>query len=232
MKSWMKNWKGWGLAVLGIAMSVFFIAIMRPPGGQSSAPGQDMPWQITRSADGATISVFGLTLGQSTLRDAVHRFGRRYELGIFQDRAGALSLEAYFRDAVVGGLNVRLVLMGQLSEAQLNALRTHAGEGQRTAEGGRRYPVAEADTEQGLEARVTAITYMPVARFDAELVRQRFGEPAERLATRDGAHWLYPPLGLDVLLGDNGEALLQYVPPPDFEQRLRAPLHQTGEAKP
>ena len=114
----------------------------------------------------------------------------------------------------------------------MNALRTHAGEGQRTAEGGRRYPVAEADTEQGLEARVTAITYMPVARFDADLVRQRFGEPAERLATRDGAHWLYPPLGLDVLLGDNGEALLQYVPPPDFEQRLRAPLHQTGEAKP
>ena len=51
----MKNWKTWLLSALGVGMSVFFFAIMRPPGGQSSAPGQDMPWQVTRSEDGATI---------------------------------------------------------------------------------------------------------------------------------------------------------------------------------
>jgi hypothetical protein len=41
---------------------------------------------------------------------------------------------------------------------------------------------------------------------------------------RDGTHWLYPALGLDLLLGDNDEVILQYVPPLEFEQRLRAPL--------
>ena len=48
--------------------------------------------------------MFGLTLGESTVRDAANELGRRYELGLFQDQADRLSLEAYFRDAVVGGL--------------------------------------------------------------------------------------------------------------------------------
>jgi hypothetical protein len=156
----------------------------------------------------------------------VNKLGRRYELGVFQGKDGDLSLEAYFRDAVVGGLNVRLVLAVQLPEPVLGALRSHAGAGKPTADGGRRYPVAEADTDAGLEAVVTAITYLPVVKFDADLIRKRFGEPAERIAAKDGTHWLYPALGLDLLLGDNSEALLQYVPPPEFERRLRAPLGQ------
>ena len=48
----MKNWKILLLAALGVALSVFFLAIMRPPGGQSCMPGQDMPWQVTLSQDG------------------------------------------------------------------------------------------------------------------------------------------------------------------------------------
>lgn len=222
----MKNWKVLLLATLGAALTLFFLAIMRPPGGQSSRPGQDMPWQATASPDGATLAVFGLTLGQSTLRDAVNKLGRRYELGVFQNPEGRLSLEAYFRDAVIGGLNVRLVLAAYLPEAALGALRSRAGAGKPTADGGRRYPVAEADTATGLDAVITAITYLPVVKFDADLVRQRFGEPPERIAAKDGTHWLYPALGLDILLGDAGEALLQYVPPLEFEQRLRAPLSQ------
>ncbi|MFO1423686.1 MAG: hypothetical protein U1F70_08550 [Candidatus Competibacteraceae bacterium] len=221
----MKNWKISLLAVLSVALSVFFLVVMRPPGGQSSKPGQDLPWQVAVSPDGATLTVFGLTLGQSTVRDAVDKLGRRYELGVFQSKDGDLSLEAYFRDAVVGGLNVRLVLAARLPEDLLSTFRTHAGEGRPTAAGGRRYPVAEADIDAGLGAVVTAITYMPVVKFDADLVRKRFGEPAERIAAQDGAHWLYPALGLDLLLGDNGEALLQYVPPAEFERRLRAPLN-------
>ncbi|MER2602416.1 MAG: hypothetical protein ABTR27_08680, partial [Candidatus Competibacter phosphatis] len=169
-------------------------------------------------------TVFGLTLGQSTLRDAVGKLGRRYEIGIFQERDRGLSLEAYFRDAVVGGLNARLVLSARLPEERLAAFRAHAGAGQPTAGGDRRYSLTEADHELALDAVVTAITFLPVVKFDADLVRKRFGEPAERLPVQDGMHWLYPPLGLDLLLGDNGGALLQYVPPAKFEQRLRTPL--------
>ncbi len=87
----MKNWKFLLLAVLGVALSVFFLAIMRPPGGRSSTPRPDLPWQATASPDGATLTVFGLTLGQSTVADAVNKLGRRYELGLFQGPDGDLS---------------------------------------------------------------------------------------------------------------------------------------------
>ncbi|MDS4031584.1 MAG: hypothetical protein RKO66_16140 [Candidatus Contendobacter sp.] len=220
-----RNWKIPLFGALCVALSVLFLAVMHPPGGYSSKPGQDLPWQITTSPDGATLTVLGLTLNRSTVRDAVDKLGRRYELGVFQGKDGDLSLEAYFRDAVVGGLNVRLVLAARLPEDLLSTFQAHVGEGQPTAAGGRRYPVAEADIDAGLGAVITAITYMPVVKFDAGLVRKRFGEPAEHIAAQDGAHWLYPALGLDLLLGDNGEALLQYVPPVEFERRLRAPLN-------
>ena len=214
------------LVVLGVALTGFFLSIMRPPGSQSSAPGQDLPWQISVGPGGATSTVFGLTLGESSLREAVVKLGRRYELGLFEDRDGQLSLEAYFRDALLGGLNVRLVLAVDVPEATLAALKTHGGEGKPTASGMRRYPVAEIDHDLAMQGVIAALTYLPVVKFDADLVRQRFGEPAERIAAEGGAHWLYPALGLDVLLGDNGEALLQYVPPADFAARLRAPLRK------
>lgn len=221
-----KPWKIALFVALILAMSGFFLAVMRPPGGQPSTPGQDLPWQASAGPNGATLVVFGLTLGESTLREAVAKWGRRYALGLFQDRNGALNLEAYFRDAVVGGLNVRMVLTARLPPLVLDALRARAGPGAPTADGGRRHAVAESDAELGLEGVIVAITYMPMVKFDAELVRKRFGEPSERVTAPDGAHWLYPERGLDLLLGANGEALLQYVPPADFARRLRAPLDQ------
>lgn len=224
-----KQWKLWLLAGLGIVgMSGFFLAVMRPPGGQLSAPGQDMPWQIVATPDGATSTVFGLTLNASTVQDAVAKWGRRYELGLFQDQKDQLSLEAYFRDAVIGGLNARLVLSARLPRNVLDGLRARAGKGSPTADSGWRYPVLESDQALGLKATIVAITYLPVAKFDPDLVRKRFGEPAEQIKVKDGAHWLYPALGLDVLLGDSGEALLQYVAPPTFQEQLRAPLHPSN----
>lgn len=223
----MKRWRVWLLAgTATVVLSGFFLAVMRPPGGQASRFGQDLPWQITRSPDGTTISVFSLTLSQSTVRDATNKLGRRYDFGLFQDKVGQLSLEIYFRDAVVGGLNARLVLLARLPDDTLQAIRSRAGTSKPSADGGRHYPVAEADQDLVLSAPIAVITFMPVAKLNPDLVRTRFGEPSERISTKDGTHWLYPQFGLDLLLGENGEALLQYVSPPDFAERLRSPLTQ------
>ncbi len=217
------------ILVVGL-MSVFFLKIMRPPGGQASRPGQDLPWQVTVSHADRSLTVFGLTLGQSTLQDAVNKLGRRYDLGIFQDKTGRLSLEAYFRDTVVGGLNARLVLSAHLPEIALNTMRSHSGHGEPAQRGERRFIVSGDDAETALSAVIMAITYMPVVKFDVDLVRQRFGEPDERIMFEGGAHWLYSAMGLDLLLGDDGEALLQYVPPSAFEARLRAPLRKNKDS--
>lgn len=222
-----RRWKILGLVALAV-LSVWFVAIMRPPGATRSTLGQDWPWQAVAGPDGTTLTVFGLTLGRSTLREAVAKLGRRYDLAVFADPGNMLSLEAYFRDVSVGDLTARMVLTARLPPEQLEALRLHAGAGQPNAEGGRRYSLNhEADIETGMAAVITAIAWLPVVRFDPDLIRKRFGEPAERLQRSDGTHWLYPALGLDLLLNEQGGVLLQYVPPAEFEQRLRAPLNLT-----
>ncbi len=220
----MRRWKILLLAALSMVLCGIFVTMMRPPGSLSSTLGQDLPWQVRANPDGTTLSVFGLTLGASTVQDAVNKLGQRYDLGLFQGQEGVLKLEAYFRDARIGGLNARLVLSARLPEATLTAIQSRAGDGKPTTDGGRHYPIAESDHPLALTAVLTAITFMPVATFDADLVRQRFGEPVEQIAAVGGSHWLYPAWGLDLLLGDTGRALLQYVPPVEFEPRLRAPL--------
>lgn len=227
MNSPILKWTTRGLLLAAVlALAWLLVPVMRPPGGHSEMR-QDLPWQITPAPDGS-ITVFGLTLGHSTLAAAVRKLGRRYELGLFEDADGHLTLEAYFRDAVLGGLNARLVLTATLEPAQMETLRTRAGPGQSLSEGGRRFTLADADTAGVLTAVIAAITYLPLAKLEADLVERRFGKPAERIQTGDLEHWLYPNQGLDLGLGADGHAVLQYVPPHDFS-RLRAPLFQAGK---
>jgi hypothetical protein len=208
------------------ALAWLLVPVMRPPGGHSEIR-QDLPWQITPAPNGS-ITVFGLTLGHSTLAEAVRKLGRRYELGLFEDPDGHLTLEAYFRDAVLGGLNARLVLTATLEPARLEALRTRAGPGQPLSAGGRRFALADADAANALTAAITSITYLPLVKLEAELIERRFGPPVERIQIGDMEHWLYPNQGLDLGQGADGRAVLQYLPPYDFS-RLRAPLFQAGK---
>ena len=204
-----------------LALTFAFVAVMRPP-GVDSVPGQDMPWQIRATADGS-IEVFGLTLGESTLADAVAKLGRRYELGLFVEGDGAQNLEAYFRDTVLGGLNARVVATAELEPDVLQALIARAGAAERLPSGAVRYPVAEDDIRTALTAPIASLTYAPHVKLDPDLVNRRFGPPTERIAVDDDVHWLYPDQGLDLIMRDGGRVILQYLPPRDFE-RVHMPL--------
>lgn len=209
-------------ATLGLAYLI--LPIIRPPGGESVL-GQDLPWQITPTGDGS-ITVFGLTLGDSTLQDAVAKLGRRYELGLFVAPDGQINLEAYFRDTVLGGINAKIVVTAGLEQEILQNLLKAAASGERLPGDARKYPVSEADIPTALSAPIAFLTYAPYPELDDKLVLKRFGEPAERIAMDDNVHWLYPEQGLDLVLNRDGKAILQYLPPRDFE-RIRMPLIQT-----
>jgi hypothetical protein len=79
------------------------------------------------------------------------------------------------------------------------------------------------------DAPLSGITYLPRARLDAELIAKRFGAPQRRVAEIKGTtvHWLYPQLGLDIALDQQGHAVLQYVAPERFA-RLAEPLLRSG----
>lgn len=226
----MRHPATWLIVLAAVAFGLLLIPVFQP-GGQPSAPGTDLPWQVHRD-DEDRVQVFGLTLGRSTLRDAVTKLGRRYEIGLFRAADGTVTAEAYFKEAELGGLTAKLVLGLALDPALAAGIVARAGEGAPQPSNTWQYTPAATDEPTLLGAVVTAITYVPAARLDEALVRQRFGEPHERLADpARGTHWLYPERSLDLFLGSDGKAVLQYVLPVDYGRLRAAAASAPAEAR-
>lgn len=207
------------LIVLG--MMLFIISACKQVDDQ---PKEDIyPWQITLLPDGKT-RVFGITLTESTLNDAVALFGRDNKIGLFETPNQPLSIEAYFNEVTKGGISGKFVLTLEITQEELVALRQKAVKRQVLESGARRYTLT-AETNMTLaQKRIASMSYIPYINLDEEIIRKRFGEPAERIIVdKKRQHLLYPDLGLDLVLDDDGKELLQYVAPAKFEQ-LRQPL--------
>ncbi len=190
----------------------------------NNQPKEDIyPWQIILQSDGKT-RVFGITLSESTLNDAVALLGRNYKLGLFETPDQPLSLEAYFNEVTLGGISGKFVLTLEATQEEMAALLQQAIKRKVLESGARRYTFT-ADTSNVLaQKRITSMSYVPYINLDEKIVMLRFGEPAERIVVdQKRQHLLYPESGLDLLLDEDGKELLQYVEPAKFGQ-LRQPL--------
>lgn len=217
------------LGVVLLTIVLLALAFILP----SSAPKGPvyLPWQIETTATG-TSKVFGLELGQSTLRDAEQRFQEPYEVSMFVRDGGARVVEAYFDSIALSGIRAKVVLVIGLTAEQLTGFYERGVRIATLGGGNRKVTLADADMEALASLPIATLTYIPKADLSAELIEARFGRPAERIREQAGEggveHWLYPQQGLDVALHDKGKEVLQYVPPANFDA-LRAPLLERGE---
>ena len=181
------------------------------------------PWQITLQADGKT-RVFGITLGESTLNFARDLWGRDYNLGLFETSNQPLSLEAYFNEVTLGGISGKFILILDATQDELLALQQNAIKRKVLGSGAKQYTLTAETTNVLAQKRIESLSYIPYVNLDEEIIRKRFGEPAERIIIdQKRQHLLFPELGLDLLLDEEGKEFLQYVVPAKFEQ-LRQPL--------
>lgn len=78
----------------------------------------------------------------------------------------------------------------------------------------RKATLSSADLAEALKAPVTAVSFIPAANLDEEIILSRFGQPAQRVRSNGHLeHFLYPDKGLDLTLDSEGKELLQYVVP-------------------
>ena len=213
------------LGVLAFALLAIGIGIEEIPGPPEVPGSQFLPWQIEATPQGST-RVFGLTLGESVLRQAEQLYRGGAELSLFVSPQGAYKLEAYFDKVVLGGFNAQLVLGLRLPQEALAGMFERGARISNLGGGRKKVILAAADSQTVFDtAPIVSIAYLSRARLDADLVERRFGDPAQRIreAKTETSHWLYPALGLDVALHDNGHAVLQYVSPKEFTV-LQAPL--------
>jgi len=205
------------LTLILVVTGLVFLEGKRQP-ADPDAPLTNLPWQIDILPSGNDTRVFGITLGLTTLDEAVDQLGEVLELALIAAPGETGSLEAYYSHYSAGPVTGRLILVLDIAPELLQTMRTRA-----VQDGGtRRYYLHKDDLEVAYQAPVRYITFMPSLDLDEEIAQIRFGNPAEVIQVEARQkHLLYPQLGLDLVLDTEGKDLLQYVSPRDFDAHLK-----------
>lgn len=200
-------------------------------------PGNDkpehLPWQTGVDARGR-LQAFGVTLGATTLGEVQEDFGQSGEITLFVDPAGDphSAVEVFFERIYLNGLRGDFVFSLAVDPDARARIYERGLRISRLGNGTQKVQPAPVDQEALAAATIVHITYLPAARLDAKLIRDRFGEPAEQVTEPNGiVHWLYPDKGIDLARQSNGRIVIQYVNPSDFNL-LREPLRAARATAP
>jgi hypothetical protein len=210
------------LTVLIVSILAVIVGILVP--GQPREQSVNLPWQVELMADGST-QVFGLVLGKSTLQDAQQIFQEEAELSMFATDDGKRVVEGFFSHLTLSGLRAKMVVALDYSEQELAAIFDRGARISTLGSGSRKVTLSGDDQKAAMHTPIATITYLPKINLEAELVKKRFGQPAQSIKEQktDVEHWLYPEKGLDIALSDEQKDVLQYTLPSQFEN-LVAPL--------
>ena len=198
------------LILIGIAAAGFVYIKQDHP--ENNSPVTGLPWQIDQLANGDT-RVFGITLGRTTLGEAIEQLGNDLDLGIIAAPDEDGTLEAYFSHFVSGPITGKLLLIMDVTPTALSAMRKRAFQDRGT----RRHRLHPEDLPAAYQSPVRAINFIPSYNLDADIAHARFGTPAEIIQVNEQQqHLLYPDKGLDVILSTDGREVLQYMSPGEF----------------
>jgi hypothetical protein len=211
------------LSVLAVAVLGFLGVLLLMP-----ASIQDdtirLPWRIEQDIAGHT-QVFGFTIGETTLTEVRELFGEDGKVNLFQDpaREDIYGVEAFFDQVHLQRLRADFVITLDVDQDTLAAMYERGLRISQVGSGSRKIKLDPVDVETLASRPIRGISYLPKARLDKELIEQRFGVPSLRLteAKTGVEHWLYPERGVDIARDRNGNVIIQYVNPDDFEQLLR-----------
>jgi hypothetical protein len=213
--------------VVGIASLALLAASFLVPGERPER--DELPWHIEHPTPDTT-RVLGLTLGQSTPADAERRFREKGELGLFRSPEGRLSAEMFFEQINLAGLRSKVVLTVVVGEGELQAMHDRGARMSATASG-KKITLSPDDESRLRGMPIGSLTLIPGVRVTEELLRKRFGEPAQVIkeANAEVFHHLYPQHALDATTSasKSEKQVLQFVSPKDYA-RLVEPLLKAG----
>ncbi|UCG18164.1 MAG: hypothetical protein JSU84_06380 [Thiotrichales bacterium] len=202
----------WGWLTLALAgiiwvSSYFFVD---PP--NNNQDGSALPWNATINAEG-TLTVLGLTLGQSTTKDAMALYGKETKIILFSDKQHQpVSVEAFFEDMYIGySLRGRLILTLETSTEQLEAMFSRGGRVKSADSGAHEITLAGTDLSDALNLPIRHLTYIPYPKINEETLLHRFGQPSKDSLGEDGVRrWHYPERQLVILFDETGRKVLEF----------------------
>jgi hypothetical protein len=217
------------LSILGLSLAALVILFFATSGRKPN-PNPILPWKIEVQPNGAT-KVLGLTLGQSTMADArrvLHDIG---EMNLFISQ-GKITLEGYFNSLFVSGIKADFVLSLSLDPETLDAIYKRGARISQLGSGVKKVDISPKDTETAATGIIQRITYLPAADLDGDMISNLFGKPDSIIPEDSGIeHWLYPKIGLDVAVNQNGKEVFQYVHPANFDEVTKPLLEMKSKAE-
>jgi hypothetical protein len=212
------------LTVLIGSLLAVAIALMIP--GRTVDEDPKLPWKIEVDAEGNS-TVFGLTLGQSTLSEARQILSDEGEIDLLVSEEGNKTVEAFFNGIFLSGLKADFVMTLDLDKDAVEGMSKRGVRISTLESGTKKTDLSQADLALAAKTPIMHITYLPKTDLDEERIRSLFGE-AERIIKEPQSgisHWLYPSRGLDIAIDPNRKEVFQYVKPADF-QMILTPLEE------
>lgn len=204
---------------LPVFLQVLFFAILATLGALLLLPEpaqqpdkSALPWNSFRDEQGR-VHALGLVIGQSTLRDAMARFGKDVEIKEFANKdLQPISLEAYFPYIYIMSIKSPLILRLHVSPQRMQALLEEAPGIRGTPTGDKEVLISDFQARTLLDSPIESIT-LPVSRDLPEAaILKRFGTPTyKRKNPADNTErWIYPEKGLEIIVDPEGKEVLEW----------------------
>ena len=136
----------------------------------------------------------------------------------------------FFEQINLAGLRSKVVLTVVVSEGELQSMHDRGARMSATASG-KKITLSPDDESRVRSMPIGSLTLIPGVRVTEELLRKRFGNPAQVIkeANTEVFHHLYPQHALDATTSasKSEKQVLQFVSPKDY-QRLVEPLLKAG----
>ena len=183
----------------------------------------ELPWIIKTDKQGDS-SVFGLAIERATVSEAQRLFKIEPKFGIFLDNNGNRSLEAFFNNTYLAGLQARITLTLDASEQQLDTYAAQSIDKKPQPSNSYMLVLPDELTTQLLNHTFTSITYQPKIKIEHDILRARFGSPTrvDRI-DEDTRQWHYPEKGLLMTLVTDEKPVFHYVRPASYKEYIAVP---------
>ena len=192
--------------------SLFVLAslILFQPEREAINPNQ-LPWNAKYDESGK-LNVLGLTIGESSLNDAMKLYGKDVEIKIFSDKQeNNKSIEAYFPLVYIGSIKAAIALKIDLTQEELDSAYSAGKTTTVTPTGGREVELYSSDVAKFMDHSLSSVTLLPRKHLTERAIAARFGQPDKKEIQSDNLpHWFFNDLGLELIIDEEGPEALQF----------------------
>ncbi len=208
------------IKLLYLILALLLVYTLWPSSTSKNGEPQRAAWNIKVDESGH-LEVLGITLGVTSLQQAEDILRSRSQRAIFAQTKAATpqppDIEAFFSNMPD---NSKLVLSLRASQEQLETIAAKAHDPIAFPSGNVKMEIADQHMPLVDAMVIDRLSSIPRIRIKPADIEAQFGKPVKLHMQDDVLHYLFPQQGLDVILDQSGEAILQFVNPGDFHRVL------------